>query len=479
MNIPINIPTIDNKSVGVIEKKSEKKIIEDVSYISHNWPLMILSADDIIMRWRFDRKNLIKKVLTHQQNIWYGTFPMDTTCKCQLVKRKAFLPSSCGGCNILSRLFHNGEIDFEPFNISVGKYKGNSYVIKRIENVNELTPYRLSILPHTLGTQIIDEYKDMGICESTFPSFVNEVDFLTSGRVENYVFISSFIENEMQKRFFPYGPTFRWICLCEKGVNIVEEVTDTVKKVVRDKFMQSDAKGIFIQLVSILHMLNRYAFTHGDASCKYINFFKDSVSYTYDDFLINSDVGISINPSNYSAISAIDNENNIIRLYNGNERNIPFFPVEIRPFISYSSLSPLSCQCKLNKENRNTKDVVLCTESYLQLKTIAYKIKDVDNFIHYTRHLGIPFFYSSLDLYLFTFSLLLHPEFFFSFTENPQLLILWKQLWLPTEYDEVMTLVRENQGKELNFSSLLSLIIPFYLRCDALSITWYSIKQLF
>lgn len=416
---------------------------------------------EIIDRWEFDRENIYKNLLEENLNFLWGSVASD------IQKIKSLKNCRCIPCKILSKFFVK-DIEYDTIiNIRSGKYKNKKFVAQRF--FNTLSSYVKSVEQFQLLNMIFKNYSMINICESDFENSIDHVQFYKSKGIdtEHYAFISCIIEKEMKKENFPLFPRFKWIYRCDRNFVIVNEISKLKLEEIYFNCHNNNnkievTKEILIQIVSTLHFLNKFSFTHGNPKISYINIENSETSFVYDNFVVNSSYLISISPSNFSSISFETEDFKKIRIYHpGNiyENRIDFnkIPnVSFKPFVS--SVSNRFCKCKKNG---------LCISDYLEKRIISYKIEN--DILPYIKYLGIPLFHSSYDLYSFLIEFMYIKDFKISVVNDEVLSNIWKQLWLKDEYEEIM-LKFENEY-DPNF------LKNFHLRCDALNITWESIKN--
>ena len=428
---------------------------ENIDYDSEN---KILSANQIINKWNYDRNNIC------------NTFNINSECCCECdFDYGLALNGSCSNCKILARLFPKGKIVVNnPLEIKVGDHEGKKFILTVFPQ-NKLHSYELQTKPINIGNKILSEYTNMKICETTLISFMDNIEYLgTKSKLENYIVISTIIEQEFNKINFPLNSIFKWAYSCKNNINIIKEISQIPIKKLYSVDKTKISYNILLQLVATLHKLNKHAFTHGEPNLKYLSFWNKAVNFEYEGRKIKSTFGLSIDPSYYSSISLDDNK----RLYylgtivdqSVNYENLP--DIIAKPFLTKNRPSTI---CSLSNSN--------CTNNYLKIRSVGYKINK-KTFMSYVRYLGIPLFYSSFDLYSYFISLMCVNEFYNEVIApgNNKLLKIWEQLWLPDEYEKVsQQLVIFRQKNKTEFEDILNFLSNFHLRCDALELTWESL----
>lgn len=414
----------------------------------------LLTADKIIESWELNRYQASK--LLNLDNF----------------------PGSVIADKIIENLFPRGVIiENSPFEIKTGKYIGNNYIIITNHSICQgYTKVNINQLVH----EVIANYQDMSLCENKFISFIQNAEFLkcNGSPTENYIMISCFIEKEMRKKGFLSKPTFRWAYkfpLLNK-INIIEQIpTLTFNSI---KWNLNKVKNVIYQLIIILHFLSKYAFTHGNPSLNYLNFWNESFSFEYETLNIESDILLSISPSSYSSISYMDKV--MKRIYHpGNIADqtidVDVLPeIEFKVFDNYQTNKCKACDSSeisgnsISLDESNTETVV--SESRIS----SYKIKN--NFLPYVRYLGIPLFYSSFDFYCFFVTMMSNSKFRNIVVNDIYLYNLWKELWLEDEYEIMMENL--NSSDLENSEKILLFLKSFHLRCDALYLSWNYINMI-
>lgn len=424
---------------------------KDISYNSIKCDDVLDTPTKIIARWNVDRSEIVKK-LTDSDDLNYKDIteiiPYDQSCKC--IDGKAYISSSCTACSLLSKIFKNGIIlDKSSTKIKNGKYKHKEFVLNSFISPDENSGYYLSTKPKKIGNGIMEEFKEINTCETLFYNQVNNVNFWKfRGNYEEHKTLISFIlEHELNKKNIPCLLGSKWIYKCSKQIKIINQVFKRIS--VDDLYKKYDpdivTKGLLTQLIVNLEFLSNYAFTHGGPNIDNIIIIDKPCSYVYETLKVDFPFSMGITPGGYSSITCIDSLDRIIRFYYNKEGSLPSLDIEIKPFINYSK----NCGCQVDSE-------------YLKIRTLAYKINN--NFFEYIR-MGIPLFYSSLDMYCFLVILSSNEHFKNNFLKGE----LWKNLFNVQDHTEFQ--------KKLGDRNFMNVLKDTYLRCDGLSFAWESIKS--
>lgn len=519
MDLPL--PQVHTTSIGTLGL-SNRTAEPTVTYKALACDKQLLSADQIVTRWQHDRHGIAKAV-SHLDlpNPWEKTIAQDSECVCKMsTEQKAFTGEGCIGCTVLGRLFKQGEIATNtPFTIQVGTNTGLRLVAhnyKRGVNIGHgLAGYVKTDYPTRIGHRLLEELSNVQACESSFAGHVQNTTFWAceGSPIHQYILISCFLENEARKAHLPTTPTLRWMFECAGDINVVEELLSLNKGTLGDvtaiaEYMESPrsptaraspiiplqaevSRGLLLQLVSTLHFYSRYAFTHGFPSLQGLGFSKKPAAFMYDDMKISSPITLHIIPSGSSAISAVSSDGKVIRIYypgTSLERGID---VSLLPKISVSPFFGLkkTDACVLSSRPTTVGSLATfttpCLPSYLNMRVMGYKIgSNPNSFTAYVRHLGIPLFHSSFDLYAFWTALMCEEPFYLAIHNDQAVIDIWRQLFALDEYESVMSDIRKYRhrgAKESPPSSdeITALLSKYHLRCDALEHTWAALKALF
>jgi hypothetical protein len=85
----------------------------------------------------------------------------------------------------------------------------------------------------------------------------------------------------------------------------------------------------------------------------------------------------------------------------------------------------------------------------------------------------------SFNSYLFIVWLMAHRSIYITMMNNNILNDLWKNLWIPEEYQNVQELIEMYQQKQsISTIDCIQFLIKFQLRCDSLDLIWKIVKTL-
>lgn len=483
----------------------------DISYNVPGIERHMLSADQILTRWNDDRRNISRKVAkmlspTKDNYIWNSLFPASSICTCNGdgITSKSGI---CMGCSITSRFFDKGVFTLNsPITVQIGKYVGMEFIVTSeniVKGSHQFSPYVSTPSVKDFGQEVIRDYSMMQACEENFSHNVQRSNFYAckGSYNEHYKVVSSIMEYEMDKINIPCKPVFLWTWACMnkmftvtqlpnlglatfKGVSSMKDytqspLTPTAKAVPYDPLNTHTIKGLLGQLFSSLHFLTGYTFTHGIPSIQYLGFEREIASYKYGGVDIVSPLTLRIIPSGVSSISMTTPEGGVNRIYHpGVEGYTPFgiedLPtIEVKPYLSKTV--PSVCPIGLNQR------ITPCMPEYLMNKITCYKIgSNTKRFSHMVKHLGIPLFASSYDLYGFLCCLMCEESFYHAVLNDQKLLDLWKSLWIEDEFNSLSNDLHELRIKEMPPTSLelLDVLCKYNLRCDAIKHSWEQFSQI-
>ena len=492
----INLP--QNRQIGTFGDGmfSDTKHIK-VSYNDISCSNLLLSSDQIIERWNYDKMDIITKIKDgiksfHIQDI----FPCDSSCLYSVNKSAKIFEKRqmCIGCCLVNNIVGLNK-NYNDINILVGKYVGLQLFVT--ESKDNIKGFEITDEPIKVSFKLKNKLEHLQICEPMLNDYTSFTTFLqTSSTVDQYIIVSSIIEYELRKANISMILPFRWAFKCGKMSYLVEEKLDlgkgSLEEIIKNwSEISSDAlslsgkqlisrnvfRGIIMQIVAILRFLSEFVFTHGEPSISYLGFSKKPSVFRYDGKKIISPITTSIIPSGRSSISfrtENSRDKTFIRfssnISNKKDVNSEFLPIiQVQPFLSKISYNG-TCIA--------TKSVTPCLPELAASRVAGYKIGHFKElFCHNVQNLGIPLFHSSFDLYLFMISLMCNPIFYNSMSADSQMLQFWKELWLIREYDNVMSTIK-NLDPKSNFYTILDKFCNFTFRCDALEHFWHRLKML-
>lgn len=483
------------------------------SYNNVNITTMPISADSLLERWCYDRNQVSVHIASsHIGSIFQDVFPLDRNCKGCLGEGGIphIMRSSCIGCQLLSRLFIAGkEGHTRPITIQTGKNQGKILYISYIpSSLDSLSGYMESKLPKEYGSKILSSLDQMLSCERGFPLRVGTTQtFHTNSKLSNYITISCMIEAEMKAANMPGLPLFRWVYECKNGAIMVESNIPnkgTLKNVLKypdflslnspqkraenpisNKSLRSDvARLILSQIIMNLAFLSNYDFTHGEPSMHSIIIINEPCTMKYDNIRLESPFTVHLIPTAHSSMT-INSGGTLIRTYCSDG----FVPVtaDIRliskiKFMSHLRKNEVATPCSPVKRCANKINPTLI--EFKSIRVMSYKITDGDVFDNYTNRLGIALFPSSFDAYAFFVSLMVEAPFCDSILKDTNLNKIWQNLWIETEYNNVMEDISKlnkflmETGSSPSYIMIRDILAKYYLRCDGLYYIWEALKKL-
>lgn len=474
------------------------------SYDSSECLKELQSADDILERVRVDRflyyKNIRKFEPLEVWNPFDRIFSIDEKCLCQggWGQRPYVNKQFCVGCELMRRISKGIKIPEDSIiTIEYGSYISHSYSIVNCENI--ILPYERNRDYESISNILVEKLHLLNLCETVYKE-MNERTFYysTVSPIVNYINMCIILQNKLHKHKFPTVPLFEWAYQCGKNTYVLEafpnmgfgsfdsiiETPDFVKgpksPTARRTHSMSINPSIIIsllkQLVSTLHFLSRYSFNHGNPNIRHLAFTKRACFYKYDEVEISSPITLHLIPSNDSAITVDNDIGEYYRFVNsGYSKYIKEYDhivEKIEPF--------LGKRCIHDIHNVS----MLPTLSDLKDNIIyGYKIGICKNNLREgMTQKGVPVLNTSFDLYMFLFSLLCEESFYSSFSENPTLMNLWKELFKFSEYEDMMKdlkcLRTLDSSEAITFQEILDVMSKYTFRSDALYFFWENLKTI-
>jgi hypothetical protein len=438
---------------------------------------------------------------------WSHFLPKDRSCMCKLgwgVKPYS-QRQVCAGCHLVTRLVPKNKLpESSMFQIGVGKYRGMILVVRVLQK--ELNGYIKTYTPSRIATLMLRKLSLMVVCEPTFTSNLSNITYWeTVSGVDQYIITSCIIQSLMKTENLPGPPIFRWSYGCGSNTVLIDENPSlgvgTLKEIAQHSnyveqprtpmarftsvtpLSRAVMRGIIYQLVTVLNFLSKYDFVHGEPSLCNLGFENQPCKFTYRGKSITSPITLIIVPSSQSSISVKRNDGTAYRFYNAGKLETTEFksnslPIEeMVPFLGFQS-GNICTEGDITNTFINP-----CLPELAQSMVVGYRIGSQNNvFAAYLRHLGIPLFQSSFDLYMFLSALMSESVFYYAVFNDSEILDIWRELWHPQEYNSVMESlaeIRKREGQETpSFTTLLNTLSKFIFRCDALENTWRRLQKL-
>lgn len=455
--------------------------------------LELYSAEHIIDRMKYD-KYIITKTLENKSSWSEEEFnplekilSIDDGCLCAggWGERPYVNKNFCVGCEILRRISKGTKTPEDGIlYIETGKYLGSKYFITNVENF--FTSYLLDKTSKKMNDRLSLNI-DLKMKE--------EINYYsTLSPITNYVCICSFIHNKLSKNHFPTIPLFEWAYQCNKNTIIIEnypnlgvgtlgdlllkpefnnlQVSPTAKKNQTLSLKYNLVISILKQLVSTLHFLNTYRFSHGSPCLKYLAFSYKPTHYKYEGFDIISPITVNLIPSYNASI----NIEKTIRINNKSYLEIyteHFSPLEkVEYFVGHKN--SIDYQVPLT--------IIPMMKELDENLILGYVIGNKKNsFLELKIKRGIDFF-KSFDFYMFICSLLTEEAFFSTFIEHKELSSIWYNLWKSSEYEKISEILKGFRNREttenVSFEELYEFVSQLTLREDGIDYFWDSIKNL-
>ena len=460
-----------------------------VPYNSINVLKVVCSADDILDRMRYDSNIIFRNIRNEAFDIT-DVLPMDEECLCDMGwgVRPYVNKYYCVACEFLRRLSTSVRVpENKMLDIVVGKYKGNK--IQIVKESDKFTTYSINSKCQEIYDSLIQSQINLELVEKSYISFLSSTKlYTTTSHTTNYALTCVFITNKMMKYKMPNFPDYIWSFYCNKNVHIVNNVTQTFNDIINTETFQktnkvatahtnlnplklSVVKSILLQLVSSLHFLSKYAFTHGMPNVSSLKFTMKSINYKYDNIIINSPFILHIQPSYYSSFTFDSDKSNSFRMgYCKNQiidDNVSL-PISNRELIvNYYKSSKIS-------ENE------LCIHPDI-VENLSYCFKigqdNIETFRKLTNEFCIPILTSSFEFYCFMVSLMCEDSFYVTFIEDVQMQRLWYNLWFSSEYSKMMEDLQKLKLKiNVEHNDIVNMVSSYTLRVDALRYFWDHIK---
>jgi hypothetical protein len=342
---------------------------------------------------------------------------------------------NCNQCRSLDKLtdiFTGGiivdnSVSCKYFVIESGKNSGKAYFITN----NEISPLQVkysdvpkSFLTSIFSSSINTKYLSMDefMCKASVTWYCEYILKMYEHPILINELISIFVCDNIGNFLYEY-PTIGF-------VDSLFIENDNKKNI-----EYNIIKGILFQLLSTLKVLSSNDLFLGPIGKKNIVLYNNPISYKYDGIKINCPITAKYLLNSTSSIT-IKSENGNTRIYQKSDI--------MENQIKYHSTLPY--------KNYND-DTYLLSPSDKKL-------------YNYYCSLGFPFYISSYNVYSVFLVLMTIPEFFNSIRLNNE--NIFKKLWLPNEYKNVISDIKNNQ-------EVHDIIKKYRLRKDALDFVWNNL----
>ncbi len=397
----------------------------------------------------------------------------------------------CSQCKNMERLIDFSKTNIgEPFLIEYGSSIGEQLVItetfiNKLYAIKESPPKTVSII---LTSPI---YNDLNRCSSgcndsgcSIKNY-NTMDYLGMDSYTNNMLINWYLNEKLLSMNIPNIINMHIGFVCSgKGYSMYEYPTigrirhlQEYPEFLEQKNKQNQnfgiddkvpiarevAKGIISQLFACLHALRSFDFSHGGPSSRSILFKNVPCSYMYDGIHVDCPITAKICDLHHAGITVGNT-----RLYSKSIiADDEILKKSFKPIINTVTIKPFS----FDKKNTNI---------------TIYRLKDPNKYFKeailfmYIKHLGLPIYQSSFDLYGFMVSLMADRSFYGAVMAEESMYLLWRRMWLPEEFDMVQQKIQKlhnSSDPATRVDKILRFLSGFGLRCDIIDYGWDMIKQ--
>ena len=460
-----------------------------VSYNTINVLKVLCSADDILDRMRYD-SNIIFKNLRNEVFDIQDILPMDEECLCDMGWgiRPYVNKYYCIACELIRRLSSSIKVPQNKIlDIAVGKYKGNK--IQIIKELDKFNSFSNNTKYQDIYSSLIQRLVKLELIEKSYIDFLTKSKIYTStSHTSNYVMNCVFITNKMMKYKMPNFPDYVWSFYCNKNVHIVKNATSSFNDIINTEAFQktnklatahtnlnplkiSIVKSILLQLVSSLHFLSKYAFTHGIPNVGSLKFTMKNINYKYDNVAINSPFILHIQPSYFSSFTFESDNGGSFRIgycKDGIIDEVINLPITNRELI-----------VNYYKSGKISDAELFIHSDIIENLSYCYKIgkENIEMYKKLTNEFCMPILTSSFEFYCFMISLMCEDSFYVTFIEDVQMQRLWYNLWFSTEYSKMMEDLQQLKLKiNVEHSDIIDMVSRYTLRVDAIRYFWDHIK---
>ena len=381
----------------------------------------------------------------------------------------------CPQCRNMRRLLDcNGKDVGKPFRIEHGSLTGSELILIETEVPKLYNVFSNKEIIYKIISSSF--YNQLRNCSDTCTTSVDygDIDYLGSDPFSNNLlinwYINDYLENlginnviKMYTGFvcgrkgyslyeYPNIGRLRHLQDYPQYLSSTNRPSPTAKADDKDPLAVETARGIVFQLYAVLHALSMIDFSHGGPSSRSILFKDEPCSYIYDGTHVESPITLKLCDLYYSGIT-IGNT----RLYN--KSVIADEQIRRKPFKPIIDIN--GSTYKLNDPTKNLTETIL---------------------FMYIKHLGLPIYQSSFDLYGFMVTLMSDRSFYATVMSDEGLYELWKGMWDPSEFDIIqakMLKLHDSPDPMTRVDKVLRTLAGFNLKCEVLNLGWNYIKTLF
>jgi len=456
-------------------------IPEDIlSYKNPHCLLYLVSADDIIDRFKYDSLLIFNNIFKGELNI-SDIYIQDNDCRCQLGlgKRPYVNTHKCNGCSMIRSILPGMKISPEKnITIQVGKYEGKNFQIVEYDDIFGKYTYNEEY-SNVADFLLKKENKLCLLDDSIYSKNKTTSYYITPSYITNYIITSIFLNNKMHKYKIPNSILFEWAYCCDMKIRILKTTSFKFTDINKIESLNKNLKtptaqtkisplnekvviGILKQLTIILHFYSKYNFIHGKPSMESILITNSSCSYKYGKVIVDSPITLHLEPSNYTSFSFENNEGENIRLMSANVESINLieYPVE-------------SIDINISTEPRSIPDnnVIPLIQNLRSHFVYYYKVGDkINELIKSYSYIGVPLLQSSFEFYCFIICILFEDSLYSTFMENETLRALWIGMWKSSEYEKLTSELLNLKIKDiLEYEDIVSFVSKYYIRTDVVS----------
>jgi serine/threonine protein kinase len=409
----------------------------------------------------------------------------------------------CAQCRNIGRLVQIGKrsvID-RPFTLECGKMVGVQLVIRR-RDLDDKLSLRLTNEPRSLAMSLLSRHQDVFACQPKVAPG-DGLKWLYVDRFTNELLITWLLDHQMEQSGLKHIVKMHTAFVCGDHGYVVYQEPDlghvaglqaipdllnrencslpTAKSHTHIPLQSTVIVGIIKQLVTILHFGSQFDFTHGNPSGHALFFDSHPSSYRYDNVHVMCPVTLKLGDLTLSSMT-IQTADGPLRIFSraDDHRTITKFP-----FIpAIETITTIPWNNDRHEAQRSVSGQSSCHKSndqrYLTYRLTAETVPIMVS----ARHLGVPLFGSSLDLYCFMTALMLEPTICEGVRSDIELNAFWSDLWLPEEVvvinDRIGTLAASlsHDNIKADFGSILILLSGLRLRCDITEMAWNRLKRM-
>nr|QBK90938.1 MAG: protein kinase [Pithovirus LCPAC201] len=432
--------------------------------------------------------NLIKNPEVFILGLWDLLLSNDRSCKFRMGNNNPTLKErlegkihpltsnryfKCDGCRLLESIVpHKMDVKDKFFSPEYGKSKSFRYSILRVKDV--FAKISQTNQQDNIIGQIVSLNRLAQTCQPHL-SILARAKYYSLDSFSNRLLISWYLEKVLDKNKMPHLRKIYYGFICGNDGYFLMEENNYLKFSELDKINRKTILSILYQLFALFHRLRNYDLSFHIIDQNTFLVENSPCHYEYDGVKISSEITLKINDLSGAGVtvSALDNSNQIIRIYKSSTRPEKRFENKFFKSIDWGKHYELS------------QSPGMIPKSWVSYKVSEKGLEQEQRTAFlYANRMGVPLYQSSFDIYRLILLLSSNPQFYKIMIEDSQLSKIWSSFWISSEYDWVQERIKSHQiclsrnDESLDECPLATILTKLTLRCDIVEHVWSLLKNI-